>query len=264
MAAESEARPPPRTPFAFLLEVLRRSLRAWTGALPWLLVPALLLALPTLPFDFDDFRARLAAGGATIEPRHAWTPIAHLLALLLLQGAAATIVFPRLRGEPLALATVLRDVGRSALRIAAAGAIIAVLALLFAMPGVVLGAAHPALWPLRLLGLWPILVFLLAPPIVAVERTDALGALRRSAFLTAGARPLVALLVLLTALAGVVLVGLVAMTMVVTSNVLLQFNLVLLAQLLSDTLTAVVGAVLYGELRRAKEGIDLTRERPPA
>jgi hypothetical protein len=164
------APPEPLRAFVFVARLLRLTLRSWWSVLPWLLVPALLFTLPAIPYEFHDFTLQLTKPITLDQLPHPWTLLVRMFAALTLHGAAALLVLAQLRGEPLSIGALLGALGRLFLPMVATEVVLVGVVMVWLIPGAVLGSLWPAAALLLLLALWPVVVFSLAIPIVAVER----------------------------------------------------------------------------------------------
>ena len=247
-------KPAPLRPLPFAATILREALRTWAALLPRLLLLALLFTLPTIPFDFDDFGRALVAKEPLTELHHPWTIVVWLVASLILQGAAALLIEQRRDGGVPSLRALAIPLLRALLPMVAAALVLLAVVLFWTLPGIVLGSRWPACTPLLLIALWPMVVFALAPAVVAVERRPPLAALRRSFDLTRGARSSLFLTFVASFLAGTLLiVGIARLVEAAGAPPAVQFNVALSTILASDTFTAVLIATLYLALRQRKE-----------
>ena len=229
--------------FFSLGSVLRRSLSILISELPLFLIITTLTFSPVIALSVF-----INLASSSPEPKEIYI-ISYLLSLSLQPLATAILihgVFRRLRGEKARLGDCLRT-GLSRLMAVLGFSIVSYIAstlgmMLCIIPGIVISC-----------------MMYVGMPVVVVEGKGTIDAIRRSDGLTKGFRWSIFALVVLTGLTSNILSGTLSIVMnmigVMSESTASLFSMNL-AQILTATLSAVLTAVTYHDLRISRDGID--------
>ena len=241
--------------------VFSSAVGVWTRNLPTFVVISAVCLLPSfvIQLKFPDLPEPAAIG----EPGgYLWFGVSSLIGLLsgsITTAAVIHAVFKGLRGERVSALTSLRT-GLSMLpQILVANLLVGMICALPFVPGFVLlivdvsAIGMPAMVLAIPLSIMFAMTYYVVSAVVVSERVSPSRALARSSELTKGSR---LRLLLLTVVIGV-LFGVVGIVLgLAVSEHTLKTVLTMVTQIVSESFTAVLAAVVYHELRLSVDGVD--------